>query len=173
MLDLRLLGRLALSLWNQSVSPFWHICSFTNQESPQSTGVQSFYWGFIRQAWRLIGHVISWSPVLLLSLAEVHWEPQPSKSMISGVASPILSHIVSITQVWTEGLINKGISNYLGKLQLFRVCPRHQGQMLVKFFICNRCASEAPHPFFSLNCQHSVYLSYHEPSYPIMIRMSI
>lgn len=61
------------------------------------------------------------------SLQKVHGyhpKPQPSTHMICGMASPILSHLVSITQVEAKGLMNdKDISNYLGNSNYLEYVP--------------------------------------------------
>lgn len=40
----------ALNLWNQDMSPLWHTDIFTNQKTPLSLDVQTFYWGLIMRA---------------------------------------------------------------------------------------------------------------------------
>lgn len=71
-------------------------------------------------------------------------KPQHSTHMISGVSSPILHHLVNMTHVWIRAGANEWHSYFqsLGKSQVFRVSPRKQGQMLVKFlFIQQVCFS--------------------------------
>lgn len=148
-------GRVAIILSLQSPTQHYlfqdMMCDNTqrvlpNRETHPNFSMQSFYWGFITQAW-LIDSLAMWLNSIFNSSPFPGGWAQSPKPVIIGLVfpvcpAPMLSHHISINyQVWSEGPTMNNIDNATtqGNVQSLEAPSQEWGTNASQIICCCSC----------------------------------